>query len=163
MASSSVVGCCPSGSTCSGLAGQSTYEQSTYYTPTTTYEQASTYYQPYTTPYQTTANNGGGIIIPAGATTVYTNANNPTTVYTSYQQQTTQQNFDNQQYCSTLVENGPGLPTTAAAQCGTILIVSELSVAANFDMDVSRELKMVAYIGAMHVLGALVFGLGMLR
>lgn len=57
---------------------------------------------------------GGGVIVPAGETTVY--------VQTTTAQQTTNYNGV---YCSTLYAKGPGLPTTRAGDCGTILVVNK--------------------------------------
>lgn len=68
--------------------------------------QSTTYYQPTTTYYQPT-------------TTYYT----PATTY--YQATTTADYYGNGEYCSTIVEVGPNLPTTAAGDCGTILIVAK--------------------------------------
>lgn len=176
MASSSVVGCCPTGETCSDTSGETSYYSS--YTPTTSYQSASTYYQPYTTPYQTTvyettSANGGVLVIPGGGTTVYTNEaasaaettvytsaySTPTTVYTSFLQQTATDGFNDQAYCSTIIENGPGLPTTAAAQCGTVLITSAVAEAARFDIEPMKIIRMMIYIGALHGMGGLLFGL----
>ncbi|KAK5130715.1 hypothetical protein LTR08_001745 [Meristemomyces frigidus] len=109
--SNSQVACCPSGQTCAGsVGGVGGYQASTYYqtsapTVTTEYVQQSTYYTPATT----TVTNGGGVVVPAGYTQV-------TTVQT--------QQYVTGGYCSTLVANGPNLPTTAAGDCGTVLVIA---------------------------------------
>jgi hypothetical protein len=108
--SNSAVVCCPSGQSCnsySGGGGAGGYQQTTsvWQQPTTTWQQAtSTYYPPATTTWQ-----ASGVVVPAGATTVYT------------QPYTTQQYYGG--YCSTQTMVGLSGPTTGTGQCGTILIV----------------------------------------
>ena len=58
------------------------------------------------------------MIVPAGYAT---EGQGQTTVYNTGQQ-TTQQVVEGGNYCSTLYAHGPNLPTTAAGQCGTILV-----------------------------------------
>ncbi|CAK3880223.1 Hypothetical predicted protein [Lecanosticta acicola] len=79
---------------------------------------------------------GGGYVAPA--TTVY---NSPSAAggYAGY--------------CSTLTAVGPGLPTTQAGQCGTILIVAADAVQAA----VLGWARLVFMIAGLHVLGGLVF------
>lgn len=106
--SNSQVACCPNGETCSGWAGggggYSPTSWTTYWQPTTTeWQPTTTVWQP-TTYVATTTVEGGGAVVPAG-------------------NQNTEPNYGNGQYCSTLVEEGPNLPTTAPGSCGTILIV----------------------------------------
>ena len=90
------------------------------------------------------------MVVPAGYT-----AGQATTQYV---QQTTQQaaNYGNGAYCSTIVEIGPNLPTTAAGNCGTILIVPP---AAEGVRDALSWVKMAAMVGGLQVLGGVVFAL----
>lgn len=101
--SNSQVVCCPSGQNCEAAGG---YQPTSYWTSPT-----SVYYAP--TPAATTVyqGGGGGIVAPGGVVQTTT----------QYLQQTTQQ-YVGQGYCSTLYATGPGLPTTAAGGCGTILV-----------------------------------------
>lgn len=107
MLSNGVVGCCPSGSTCEGTvnAAQITTVTVTQYLTTTQYS------QPPTTVVQigsmTTSTVVPGIYVSVSTT-------NPPIVYNGY--------------CSTLVANGPDLPTTAQGTCGTILIISRANM-----------------------------------
>lgn len=135
--SNSQVACCPSGQTCA----DSGYQSTTYYQPTTTY------YTPTTTYYtnEATTVGGGGVVVPAGYTEGQTT--------TAYQATTTAAaDYGNGAYCSTLVEVGPNLPTTAAGNCGTILIV-EPSEAARIAL---AWLKLGAMIVGLQALGGLV-------
>ena len=119
--SNSQVACCPSGQTCSGSVGgvggyqASSYYQTTYVAPTTQYVQASTVYQTNAV-VTTVVTGGGGVVVPAGYTQV-------TTVQTVQTVQS-QASIVNGVYCSTLIANGPNLPTTVAGNCGTVLVVA---------------------------------------
>ncbi|KAF7195755.1 hypothetical protein HII31_02890 [Pseudocercospora fuligena] len=119
----SVVACCPNGKTCSGSVQAPT---TTYYQPTST-----VYQQPGTTVYVA---GGGGIVTTQTPVTVETVG------------------YAGGGYCSTLVAVGPGLPTTEAGSCGTILIV---------EADANRRTvlnagKMVAMLLALHLVGGLI-------
>ena len=123
MLSNGVVGCCPSGSNCGGTvnAAQITTMTVTQYLTTTQYPQTPTTAVQYltTTQYpqtpttvvqigsQTSTTILSGIFVTESATT-------PSIVYNSY--------------CSTLIANGPNLPTTAQGVCGTILVISHADV-----------------------------------
>jgi len=119
--------CCPSENECSWNNGQvvccpegeECYEEedqwettSEWQQPTTTYWQPTSQWEQTTTEWQQTTEW------------------EPTTTtewqHTSEWEQTTttEPYYTNQEYCSTLVETGPNLPTTAEAGCGTILIVT---------------------------------------
>lgn len=109
------VGCCAWGQSCSSsgggggaAGGYNTWQQSSW-------QPSSTYWQPQQTVYQQ-------------PTTVYEQP--PATTYYAggggggqQQQQSTQAQQYNG-YCSTIYEKGPNLPTTAAGQCGTVLILN---------------------------------------
>lgn len=106
----SQVVCCPEGEECYEEENQwqstSEWEQ-----PTTTYWQQTSQWEPTTTEWQQTTEW-------EPTTTEW----EPTT--NQWEQTTTEPYYTNQEYCSTLVETGPNLPTTAESDCGTILIVS---------------------------------------
>jgi hypothetical protein len=136
--SNAQVACCPSGCTCSGWEAVNGYSATSYYQQPT-----STYYQPQSTYYQPTST----VIIGGG---VVTQQAGPTTVYTQ-QQPTTQQYYG--QYCSTLTQNGPHLPTTAAGECGTILIVAP-SEAARYAMG---WIRLGVVLVGMQAFGAMAF------
>ena len=95
--------------------GYNTWQQSTWQ-PSSTYwqpQQTQTVYQQPTTVYEqpaTTYVAGGG-------------AGSYQTTEQAQQHQTTQAQQYNG-YCSTVYEKGPNLPTTAAGQCGTVLILN---------------------------------------
>lgn len=110
--SGGVVGCCPYGGTCSGPAPAVISTVTVYqsYPVTTTMVQV----QP-TTPIATYTEPTA--VVVAGATTTTT-----TPIYTPTPVEV------GGGYCSTLYAKGPNLPTTAAGQCGTILVVSEGSL-----------------------------------
>ena len=55
-------------------------------------------------------------------------------------------------YCSTLVAVGPGLPTTEAGSCGTILIV-EADAIRRTVLDAG---KMIVMLLALHTVGGLI-------
>lgn len=100
LSSSSVVGCCPAGQTCSG--GVSAQQITTV---TVTVIQTQTQY---VQGQGTTVYGGPAYVQPT--TTAYVGAQGGGNVYAGY--------------CSTLIADGPGLPTTRAGDCGTILVVS---------------------------------------
>ncbi|EOD46574.1 hypothetical protein UCRNP2_6677 [Neofusicoccum parvum UCRNP2] len=98
LSSSSVVGCCPAGQTCSG--GVSAQQITTV---TVTVIQTQTQY---VQGQGTTVYGGPAYVQPT--TTAYVGAQGGGNVYAGY--------------CSTLIADGPGLPTTRAGDCGTILV-----------------------------------------
>jgi len=53
------------------------------------------------------------------------------------------------EYCSTMYANGPNLPTTGAAQCGTVLII-QADEAARYFMGWAR---LIALVVGLHLLG----------
>lgn len=144
------VGCCAWGSSCSSSGGgggaaaggyntwqQSSWQPTTYWQP----QQTQTVYQQPTTVYEqppaTTYYAGGG----AGAYQ---------TTQAVQQQSTEAQQYNG--YCSTLYEKGPNLPTTAAGQCGTVLILN--SAGARFSLGCTR----VAFWGAGATMVHLIVG-----
>ncbi|TKA65550.1 hypothetical protein B0A55_08700 [Friedmanniomyces simplex] len=135
--SNSQVACCPSGCTCSGWQAVGGYNgpvqsTSTYYQqPTTTY---------YTQP-QATQAGGGVVVVTEQATSAYN------------QQQTTTQIVYGGNYCSTLTAKGPQVPTTAAGQCGTILVVPPSEAA----RQALGWVKLGATVVGFQALGALAF------
>ena len=52
-------------------------------------------------------------------------------------------------YCSTLYETGPGLPTTAAGDCGTVLVL-QAGARASFDVAVTGKWLSIGLL--VHVL-----------
>ena len=97
-----LIGCCPSGSTCSGSVNAAAI------TTVTVRELETSTLAP---------------VYVAQTSVVYVQAT--TTVQPVYVAQTTAVVVEGGgPYCSTLTENGPGLPTTRPGSCGTILIVS---------------------------------------
>lgn len=78
----------------------------------------------------------------------------PAAVTTYYQQpQTTVENQGYAgQYCKTLVAVGPGLPTTEAGDCGTILIVEADAIRAA----VVNWMKAIGMVVALQLLGGIV-------
>lgn len=110
--SNSVVGCCPDGSTCGGTVNAAQIETVTVteYLTTTQYQQVgSTVVE---VGGQTTTTVVPGIYVTETQTTTGTSRNN--IVYNGY--------------CSTMIANGPNLPTTAQGGCGTILVISAADV-----------------------------------
>ncbi|USW52029.1 hypothetical protein Slin15195_G053480 [Septoria linicola] len=128
--------CCPSDNYCSWAnsivaccpngktcSGYAQNPTTTYYQPTTVYQQNPT------------------TVIVAGAAT------------TNYQQpQTTVTQGYGGQYCRTLVAVGPGLPTTQAGDCGTILIVEADAVRAA----VVSWIQVIGMLAGLHVVGGVV-------
>lgn len=107
----------------------------------------------YVTP---TSNGYGGVIIPAGVGNTNQQTQQQTTVYvqqTTAQQQTVQTVYNAQGYCSTLYADGPGLPTTRAGQCGTILVLNEGT------RDGIGFVHMAGLVGGLHLLGGLLLAL----
>jgi hypothetical protein len=103
MLSNGVVGCCPSGSQCRGTvnAAQITTVTVTQYLTTTQYPQApSTVVQVGS---KTTTTVLPGIYVTASTTT---------------------SSIAYHGYCSTLIAQGPNLPTTAQGVCGPILLIN---------------------------------------
>lgn len=106
------VGCCPSGQTCSGsIGGSGGYKPTSWYSSYQPAPETTTYYQQPTSTYYTPEQQTTAVVVaPAGDTA------QPTYVKTSVQW--------NGQYCTTIIANGPNLPTTAGAACGVALVVS---------------------------------------
>ncbi|KAF2765848.1 hypothetical protein EJ03DRAFT_330604 [Teratosphaeria nubilosa] len=96
---------------------------------------AGTWQQPQTT----TVYVGGGGYAPAGYTTP---------IYA-----TTTQEYNNGEYCSTLVEVGPNLPTTARGECGTILIAAPGAAV----REVMGVVKLFGIVIGLQIVGALAF------
>jgi len=97
-----LIGCCPSGSTCSGSVNAAAI------TTVTVQELVTSTLAP---------------VYVAQTSVVYVQAT--TTVQPVYVAQTTAVVVEGGgPYCATLTENGPGLPTARPGSCGTILIVS---------------------------------------
>lgn len=71
-----------------------------------------------------------------------------TTVYTS-----PQTNVGYGGYCSTLIAVGPGLPTTEAGSCGTILITEADAVQAA----VLGWARLIAMVVGLHAVGGVLF------
>ncbi|WPH00272.1 Hypothetical protein R9X50_00309600 [Acrodontium crateriforme] len=130
--SNSQVACCPNGQTCSGyIGGGGGYEPTTWYQ--TTWQQPTTTYY-YQTPTTTVIVAGGGSVTQAGIVTLYTTA------------QTTKEYNG---YCSTEFATGPGLPTTAAGECGTILIVEP--------SEGTKQARIGILLIGLHIMGNLLF------
>jgi len=98
--SNSLVGCCPTDTTCSGSVAANQVTTVTVYQQNT----VTQYQQP-----TTVIAGGGGVYVYPTTTTPAATVNGGGIVYNGY--------------CSTLYADGPGLPTTRAGQCGTILVV----------------------------------------
>jgi hypothetical protein len=84
------------------------------------------------------------------------NPNRVATTTTTVRGFITQNNYQNQQYCSTLYANGGGLPTTRAGNCGTILV--EEPPAANAANEVAAVGKRSRLALLAVVVGAFVVG-----
>lgn len=98
----------------------------TYYQPTTVYQQQPT------------------VVVVAGGGGIITNLS-PTTVEVI--------GYAGGGYCSTLVAVGPGLPTTEAGSCGTILIVEADAI----KQAVINTAQAVALILSLHLVGGILF------
>jgi len=96
-----LIGCCPAGSTCGGSVNAAAITTITV---------------------QTLVTSTLAPVYVAQTSVVYVQAT--TTVQPVYVAQTTAVVVQGGNYCATLTENGPGLPTTRPGYCGTILIVS---------------------------------------
>ena len=144
--SNSQVACCQNDCTCSSGGGDyepsSYYATTTYYQPTSTYceeceEQTTTIYQQPTSTYCDECEQPQAttvVVAPAGA---YSTTQAYPGAYS--------------EYCSTQYAQGPGLPTTAQGQCGTILI-EEPSEAMR---RVVGTIKLIAMVGVLQLLGGL--------
>ncbi|KAJ9635255.1 hypothetical protein H2199_008743 [Coniosporium tulheliwenetii] len=88
------VACCPAGQQCQGVVAAAVQ---TVTVTVNNYVPTTVYNQPTN-------------VVVAGVPVVYTTQNPGNIVYAGY--------------CSTLIANGPGLPTTRAGDCGTILVVN---------------------------------------
>lgn len=154
--SNSQVACCANDCTCSGWSsGGGSYEPSSWYSQSTwqqsTWQPETTtvYYQPTTSYYQPPTTTTVGVVAPVG----YTQANGG---YTTTATQQTVQPVEGGNYCSTLYAHGPGLPTTASGQCGTIL-VEEASSKGEAMKTAIGVVRMLAIVGVLQVMGGVFF------
>ncbi|KAF2460414.1 hypothetical protein BDY21DRAFT_369432 [Lineolata rhizophorae] len=109
VAANNVVGCCQNGQNCVGNVAVQEIRTTTVYVQQTSYIQVQG--PPTTVVVQATPDNP--VVVAATPNT---------------------QNVVYNGYCSTLTADGPGLPTTAAGDCGTILVVNEGSLAEIFSV-----------------------------
>ena len=86
----------------------------------------------------TTVYNQPTNVVIAGAPIVYTTQNPVNPVYAGY--------------CSTLIANGPGLPTTRAGDCGTILVVNGADRLFATALEISGIFVVGPLVAAVHVL-----------
>ncbi|KAF1984289.1 hypothetical protein K402DRAFT_148243 [Aulographum hederae CBS 113979] len=131
MLSNSLVGCCPSGASCGGQINAAQITTVTVYAqqnPTTVYQQPTTVY----------AGGGGGVYV-APTTEVVSQQGGGGNVYNGY--------------CSTLVADGPGLPTERAGECGTILVVQGRGARVGFERMAVLGTLVAAVVGGVGVWG----------
>ncbi|KAF2433373.1 hypothetical protein EJ08DRAFT_694654 [Tothia fuscella] len=108
-----VVGCCPQGSSCSGAVDRNSIQTVTIYITTTQYASLA----------QPTVVGNGGVFIAGSvpATTVVAAGGGGVVIAVTSTRVAVNYNGN---YCSTIFAHGPGLPTTAAGNCGTVLVLN---------------------------------------